>query len=180
MNSTGTGTAYIKSAKIIAIRMDTTESYKETGHSTVWGTGANPYDASDQTAYIWAHGLEANTGYKVAYYDGDPSGGGQKVATDDALTSTAYGNLSSQYTLNTDENATAGIWHAVVFYTSASPPTDYNQAAAITGYVVEDRFQVAATAIPEFSTVMTAIAVAGLCFGIYYWMRKRRLAYVQA
>ena len=47
-------------------------------------------------------------------------------------------------------------------------------------YIVEDSFDVEQSAIPEFPTVITVIVVAGLCFGIYYWMRKRRLAYVKA
>ena len=46
--------------------------------------------------------------------------------------------------------------------------------------MANDSFYVAQSAIPEFPTVMAGIMVAGLCFGIYYWMRQRRLAYVKA
>jgi hypothetical protein len=46
--------------------------------------------------------------------------------------------------------------------------------------VVEDTFEVAESAIPELPTVVTGIAVAGMCFVIYYWMRKRKLANVKA
>ena len=60
-----------------------------------------------------------------------------------------------------------------------SPPTNYSDAVADGGYVVEDSFEATAAAIPEFPTVVAAIAVAGLCFAAYFWMRKRRLAYVR-
>ena len=40
-------------------------------------------------------------------------------------------------------------------------------------FIADDSFVVDATAIPEFPAVITAIVVAGLCFGIYWWMRKR-------
>ncbi|MFC2046850.1 hypothetical protein ACFLTK_01035 [Chloroflexota bacterium] len=39
---------------------------------------------------------------------------------------------------------------------------------------------VQASAIPEFSTIIAAVVVAGLYFGIYCWMRKREMAYVKA
>ena len=142
---------------------------------------ANPYGSGTQTAYIWAHGLRPSNTYAVAYYDADVTGGGQKVATDSGLTSSAYGNLSSQYLLTTDSGAIPGTWHAVVFDSAyGSPPTNYNDAVTTAGYVVEDSFEVTAGAIPEFPTVIAGIMVAGLCFGIYWRMRKRRLAYVKA
>ncbi len=176
-NSTGSGTANIKSSKIIAIRVNTAESYNDSGHTTV----DDDFTSGETTAYIWAHGLRASNTYAVAYYDGDATGGGQKVATNSGLTSTAYGNLSSQYLLTTDPSATPGTWHAVVFDSEfGSPPTNYNDVATTAGYVVEDSFTVDAAAIPEFPTVIAGIIVVGLCFGIYYWMRKRRLAYDKA
>ena len=32
-----------------------------------------------------------------------------------------------------------------------------------------------AAAIPEFPTVISAIAAMGLCFGVYWWMRRRKV-----
>jgi hypothetical protein len=168
--------AFIKEANAIALQVDTTESYNDSAHTTI----DDYFNTGENTVYIWAHGLRASKTYAVAYYDANPTGGGQKVATHSGLTSTAYGNLSSQYLLTTDFGAIAGIWHAVVFDTEfGAPPTNYNDAATQPGYVVEDSFQATAAAIPEFPTIVAAIAVAGLCFAAYWWMRNRRLAYVR-
>ncbi|MEE9202453.1 MAG: hypothetical protein V3U31_04585, partial [Dehalococcoidia bacterium] len=146
-------------------------------HTTV----DNDFGSGENTAYIWAHGLRASNTYAVGYYDGDATGGGQLTATDAGLSSTAYGNLVSQYLLTTDQNAVPGTWHAVVFDSAyGSPPTNYNDATTTAGYVVEDDFAVQAAAIPEFPTVAAAITVAGLCFGIYYLMRRRSLSQAKA
>ena len=61
------------------------------------------------------------------------------------------------------------------FGATAFPSTYSTLAADPDTYqlIADDTFAVAASAIPEFSTVFAAIAIAGLCFGIYYWMRKR-------
>ena len=113
--------------------------------------------------------------YSVGFYDADGTKAGSDVSS--ALTGTS---LSAQYALNTDIERTAGTWHAVVFDTAyGSPPATYAAASGAAGYITEDALEVDASAIPEFSTVLAAIGVAGLCFGIYYWMRRRRLAYVQ-
>lgn len=170
MSSVSNKSAYIKDARIVAIRLDTAESYNDSAHTTV----DNTFVAGEIYVHIWAHGLKASDNYSVAYYDASSLFGGLKIATDTGLISTAYGNLSSQYRLTKNPSAVAGIWHAVVFDSDiGSPPTYYDDAAAAAGYVVEDDFDVTAQAIPEFSTVFAAIAVAGLCFGIYYWMRRR-------
>jgi len=68
----------------------------------------------------------------------------------------------------------------VVIQQADSLPPTYAEAIVDTEYIIDDDFYVAESAIPEFPTVIAAIGVAGLCFAIYYWMRKRRLAYVQA
>ncbi len=162
--------AYIKDANAIDIEINTAESYNDSAHTTV----DDFFGAGENTLYIWAHGLRASNTYAVAYYDGDSAGGGQKVATDSGLTSTAYGNLSSEYYLPTDTSAVAGTWHAVVFDTEFGSPSDnYTAATTAPGYTIEDSFEITAAAIPEFPTVFTAIGVAGLCFGIYWWMRKK-------
>ena len=68
-----------------------------------------------------------------------------------------------------------GNWHAVVIKRGTLLPDTYADALTDPDYVADDVFYVAASAIPEFPTVMAGIGVAGLCFGIYYWKRKRKL-----
>jgi hypothetical protein len=154
----------------------TLESYQDAAHTTVWGTTTNPYDNNNQTVYIYGENYTASHGYTVAYYDGD----GIKVASDSVL-SGADNTLASEYLLTTDPNATAGTWHAVVFDDDlGTPPATYAETSGAAGYMVEDSFEVAVSAIPEFPTIIAAIGVSGLCFGIYYWMRKRRAAHVKA
>lgn len=157
------------------------ESYNDATHTVQ----DDLFDSSGDIVYMYkGAGFQASNNYAVTYYDGSVTGGGQKVATDSGLIAGASGNLSSQYLLNTDINAAAGTWHAVAFDEDLlpiqGPPTNYNDAAATSGYVVADSFEVTVAAIPEFTTVIAAIVVAGLCFLIYYWMRQRSLAYAKA
>ena len=154
----------------------TLESYDDDIQSNVWGTVADPYAAETgtTTAYIYGVNFIASHGYTVGYYDNL----GVKIVSDSA-SSTAGNALSSQYILYTGD-AEPGTWHAVVFDDDlGSPPATYAETSGAAGYMVEDDFEVSVSAIPEFPTVMAGIVVAGLCFGAYYWMRKRRLAYVR-
>ena len=116
---------------------------------------------------------------KVGYYDADGI-----LAQTDPYLGFPGGILESECILNEgwggDPPAGDGDWHAVVIQTSETLPSTYAAAIAHDNYVIDDDFYVANSAIPEFPTVIAAIGVAGLCFAIYYWMRKRRLAYVQA
>ncbi len=156
----------------------TLESYDDGIQSNVWGTVGDPYasETSTTTAFIYGPNFIASHGYSVAYFDN----AGTKVTTD-SVTSAADNTLSSQYLLTTDSGAIPGTWYAVVFDNDlGSPPATYAECAGAAGYMVEDSFEVSESAIPEFPTVMAAIGVAGLCFGIYYRMRKKRLAYVKA
>ncbi|MFC2018866.1 hypothetical protein ACFLU4_02770 [Chloroflexota bacterium] len=172
-DTTATKGAWIKNANVIAINANTVESYTTSGHTAI----DNAYGVGENTAYTWAHGLDVSTTYDVVYYEAGASG--TKITTNSGLTPTDYGNLSSMADLTTDEGAATGFWHAVVFRLGSSPPETYNLAAGNAGYVTEDSFDVAAEAIPEFSTIMAAISVSGLCFGAYYWLRKRRLGRIK-
>ncbi len=145
----------------------TLESYDDDIQSNVWGTVADPYDATYNVAYIYGPNFTASHGYNVGYYDN----AGTKIQSE-AVVSAADNTLSSQYLLTTNPSAVAGTWHAVVYDNDIAPPPP-TYVASDSNSVVEDDFEVAANAIPEFSTIMAAIAVAVLCFGIYYWMRKR-------
>ncbi len=156
----------------------TLESYKESGHTTVWGTVSNPYSTGTNSKIAYLYGsnyIKSHINYSVGYYEND----GDLVITD-TKSSAADNTLSSQYTLDTDITRTYGTWHAVVFDTDfGTPPGTYALCSGAAGYVVEDSFEVAVDAVPEIPTILAGIAVAGACFGIYYWMRKRRLKYVQ-
>ncbi|MEK7353700.1 MAG: hypothetical protein AABZ77_04235, partial [Chloroflexota bacterium] len=132
------------------------------------------FTAGENTVYMFGQGFLFSHTYTVGYYDGTVSGGGQKVASDSGLTSGTSGNLSSQYLLTTDFNAVAGTWHSVAFEPGLGIPSDnYTAALASPALVANHAFEVAASAIPEFPTVIAAIMVAGSSFGLYYWMRKR-------
>jgi len=172
---TGTGgggetVRYIVEA-VVLVQAATWESYNDEAHTTV----DDYFSTGEQTVYMFGEGFQASTAYHVAYYDGDNA----KVLSD-GVSSNSGGDLSSLcYFPTYQESAVIGTWHAVVYKDSvASPPETY--IASDPNSVVEDSFEVTYEAIPEFPTVIAGIAVAGMCFGIYYWMRKRRLAYVKA
>ncbi|MFC2013070.1 hypothetical protein ACFLUE_02145, partial [Chloroflexota bacterium] len=148
------------------------ESYDDGSQTNVWGTTANPYDTGTQTAYIYGAAFANSTQYKVAYYDGADDLQGQ-----DTPTSGGTGALSSAFSLRR-QNAAAGTWHAVVYGSAETPPSTYTPADV--NIIEDDDFLINQGAIPEFPTVIAGIVVAGLCFGSYYWMRRRRLAGVKA
>ena len=145
------------------------ESYQTVSRSTVWGTVANPYSATYNIAYMGGSGFVKNANYNIGYYDGN----GDLVATDNGVKA-AGGNLNSECNLNTDPNAAAGTWHSSAYEDPATPPATYDGSG-----VANDDFEVLAEAIPEFPTILSAIAVIALCCGVYFWMR-RRMAHAKA
>jgi len=74
---------------------------------------------------------------------------------------------------------TAAVENGDTYSLSNSPPGIYGTGNNPRSHR-EFQFEATAAAIPEFPTGLAAIVVAGLCFGIYWWMRKRRLAHVKA
>ncbi len=134
----------------------------------------------DTTVYMRGTGFPTATNYNVFYYDNDGYGWG----TDSNIAATG-GTLDSLYVLTTYTDATAGLWHALVQPSTGYTGFDTSYTTVVNnpdtyGLIANDNFNVQASAIPEFPTILAAIVVAGLCFGIYYWMRKRKLAYVKA
>ncbi|MFC1984489.1 hypothetical protein ACFLU0_00540 [Chloroflexota bacterium] len=147
-------------------------SYDDSSQTNVWGTVGNPYTVLGESAYMYGRNFESDT-YTVAFYDA----GGTKVGSDVSATLNGT-NLSCELALDTDPLATAGTWNAAVFNSSGSPPAtrvDKATISALPGYVIEDDFEVAQSAIPEFPVAITAIIIAVVCFIIYYWIKKRRL-----
>ncbi len=139
----------------------------------------------DQIVYMKGTTFATGT-YNTGYYDGTITGGGDLVAIDEPLSVVGDGILNSLYDLTTDPLRVAGTWHALVQPASGYTGfgvTTYDEVIAAPdtyGLLANDSFDVQESAIvPEFPTVMASIVVVGLCFGIYYWMRKK-LAYVKA
>jgi len=156
------------------------ESYSDSEHSL------QEDNFTGSTNHVYMEGTGFATGsYDVGYYDATATGGGDLVVTDENI-SVTDGTLNSEYLLTTDPLAVGDAdWHVLVQPAGATNPLPSNYSTAVTDpdfyeLLANDSFYVAQEAIPEFPTVMAGIMVAGLCFGIYYWMRQRRLAYVKA
>jgi hypothetical protein len=141
------------------------------------------FASPNTTVYMKGTGF-ATGNYDVGYYDGDSLGGGQWVVTDVNKAVAGDGILNVEYTLTTNPTAAAGTWHVLVQPALATAfPSDYNTAVGTPDtydILANDSFTAEASAIPEIPTVIAGIAVAGACAGLYWWMRKRRLDYVQA
>ncbi len=159
------------------------ESYSDLARTNV----SNNFTVAGSYVYMKGTGFNAATsGYNVAYYDATVTGGGNNIMTDASLTVAGDGILNSLIRPSDFPSAAVGDppWHALVQLTGATSfPATYNAAVAAPetyGLLANDSFTVQASAIPEFPTVMAGIAVAGLCAAVYYWMRRRRLAYVKA
>jgi hypothetical protein len=154
------------------------DSYSNSGRTVVLDDFTNTYGI----VYMKGTGYATGT-YNVSYYDAGASGG-QKTATESNINVAEDGILNSQYLLNTDPSRIAGTWHTLVQPIGGSAfPNTYDGAVATPDtYLIlgNDAFNVQSSAIPEFPSVAAAIVVAGSCFGLYFLMRKRRLAYVQA
>ena len=145
---------------------------------------SNDFTSYGDFVYMYGENFDATGTYKVAYYDGGTNNDGvdgTKVQTDTYIDDVSGISENSQCRPADYVSSSYGTWHAVVYKTTETMPASYNLVS--TGdadYTVTDSFTVQQAAIPEFPTVMAGVMVAGLCFGIYYWMRKRKRANVQA
>lgn len=150
------------------------ESYENLAPLTV----CDNFTETNNHVYMQGTGFPTGS-YTVGYHDGD----GIWIYDEDNISVGGDGILNSEYQLDSLP-AAFGTWHVLVqpFGATNFPGTYAAAIAAPDLYelLADDSFNVEAEAIPEFPTVMAGIMVAGLCFGIYYWMRKRRLAYVKA
>jgi len=155
--------AFAKNARILVIRLDTLTPFSDSGHATY----NNNFDtAGEDTVYIQGCYFKASTSYHVAYYDND----GAQVSSD-AVSSDANGVVDSSYYFPGNKTAAPGTWHAVIYEDTQTPNTTY--LADDPDSTREVAFTVTAAAIPEFPTTLAGIGVTGLCFGIYWWMRRR-------
>ncbi len=128
---------------------------------------------------MYGENFDTTGTYKVGYYDGGTAhdGANGTLRETDAYTDDADGILDPSQCRPADWNlagASYGTWHAVVYKTTGTMPNSYNLVSTgDTAYAVTDSFTVEEACIPEFPTVLAAIGVGGLCFGIYWWMRRR-------
>ena len=141
-------------------------SYQDAGHNIQWGGVGSEYDATYTVVYMYGDDFVKSSDYNVGYYDNRDL----LIASDDLIAVGGNQLLASQYDLTTIADAQAGTWHASAYLDPAVPPGTWDG-----GGDASTAFQVLASAIPEFPTVIAAIGVAGLCFVIYWWMRKRRV-----
>jgi len=139
------------------------ESYSSSGHSPQCDNFSDI--GTEHVVYMYGTGFEASHQYRVAYYDGS----GAKRVTDD-VTSVESGNLSSHHTFVQGTDV-AGTWHAIVCERAQTPPETYDPDWEYT--LKDDTFEVQQSAIPEFPTVLAAIASLSLCAGIYLWFRRK-------
>lgn len=147
-------------------------SYSDPGYGTPCDIFSDY--ASEHTVYMYGTEFAATTTYKVIFWDFvDPDWVNRQT---EPTASDGSGNLSAAHTFvyGTD---TEGNWHCAVYTAIANPTsyvsTDPDIVADDTSYTGVYAFYVYASAIPEFPTIFAAIGVAGLCFSIYYWMRRR-------
>ena len=121
-------------------------------------------------------GFAISTAYRVVFWDQEDSTWYDRETED--TTSDGSGNLSAAHTFAAGTD-TQGNWHCTVYTSGADPSTynsnDSNLIADDTSYTGDVAFYVEASAIPEFPMVLAAIGVVGLCFVIYWWMRRNRL-----
>ena len=143
----------------------------------IWGSHSdatfliveNSFAGATNHAYMYGENFDSGT-TKVGWYDG---GGDWRQTDTNAFPAGGILNWSECIFTDYVGVAAAGDWHAVVIKTVDALPSTYAAAILHANFVADDVFTVDATAIPEFPEVMAAIGVAGLCFGIYWWMRKR-------
>ena len=106
--------------------------------------------------YMRATGVLNGKEYRFDYLDADstPLMSDQKVAVGTTIDSLI---VPSDY-----PSAKALVWTCLIYRVSNGVLQD------------TDTFTVQASAIPEFPTALSGAVVAGICFGIfYYWRRKR-------
>ena len=157
--------AYVGKVEIIVTYTPPTwESYNCTERTPACQD--DTFSGDEHTVYMHGTGFAVIHDYKVAYYDVVNS----KVAAH-VNTSDSNENLSSQYYFPTNTSATAGLWHSAVYDATVSPPSTYNPDDP--DKIADDGFTVESTAIPEFTTVIAAIAVCMLCAAAYVVMRRK-------
>ncbi|RJS69217.1 hypothetical protein CW714_08880 [Methanophagales archaeon] len=144
------------------------DSYNDSAHNNQDDT----FGGDEHTVYMHGTGFATAHEYKVAYYDapGDKSVDAHKIEVD-TVNSDADGKLSSDCLFTSyQDTADPGTWHAIVYEGTDTAPSTYDSGWS--GIIKDDSFTVEESAIPEFPTVIAAIAVSLLCAGAYMVMRR--------
>jgi len=120
-------TSTIKNARLLAIKVNTLQSYEDSAVTT-----RTVFDGSHHTIYIYGYAYEykwtpapgAPMPYKVVYYDGGTSHdgvNGTKVYTD-SVNSNYNRSILSTLDFNTYPASSYGTWHAVVYRADTGDP----------------------------------------------------------
>ncbi len=142
------------------------ESYNCPGHTPECQD--DTFSGDEHTVYMHGTGFLISHTYKVAYYDA-PNPKADKMETD--TVDSDAGNLDSNCVFTSYPKFDAGTWHAIVCDGSQNPPSTYDSEWA--GIILDKSFTVEESAIPEFQTVVAAIAVCMLCTVAYMVTRRR-------
>ena len=150
-------------------------SYK-TGYPDDSGTQCDQFVIYPEEHQVYMYGVDFASGesYKVVYWDAD----GTKRMVDTGVTVAVDRKLRSTWTFAPGQ-ATQGNWHVTVYYPSDYPTGDTYSASDShivvddTSYSSDYSFYVSDSAIPEFPTVIAAIAVCMLCAVAYVVMRRK-------
>ena len=120
-------TSTIKNARILAIKVNTLQSYEDSAVTT-----RTVFDSSHHTIYVYGYAYEykwtpapgAPMPYKVVYYDGGTSHNGvngTKVCTD-SVNSNYNRSIYSTLDFNGYPASSYGTWHAVVYRADTGDP----------------------------------------------------------
>jgi len=147
-------------------------SYSETGRTTV----SNNFTTYGVSVYMYGENFDTSVTYKVGYYDGGTAHDGADGALLFTDSDTTLDGIFNAFAIRPADYplSSYGLWHAVVYKTTGDMPNSYDLVSTgDTAYTITDSFTADVECIPEFPTVFAAIGVGGLCFGTYWWMRRR-------
>jgi hypothetical protein len=144
----------------------TLESFNDSAHLNI----DNNFGAGESTVYIFGTGFLPGETYKVAYYDG-----GNNHTKTVIKNSDISGDLSDDYSFNPGKDE-PGTWHAQVFNVTGGPSGTYTYSGlkysnSAPGLLIEDSFEVDASAIPEFPAGIVIPFAASLI--AFAYLRKR-------
>jgi hypothetical protein len=151
------------------------DSYSDSGHENQ----CDLFSDATHTVYMYGEGAVNGYMYRIVYW----SATGEKVKEEDKAGESGALSLTG-YDFHSCASEDAGYWQVTVYpadyqVPASYDPDDVNVIMDDTSHDDDSSFYVHVSAIPEFPTVLTCLIVVGLCFGIYYWMRRRHLTYAR-
>jgi hypothetical protein len=151
------------------------DSYSDSGHENQ----CDLFSDATHTVYMYGEGAVNGYMYRIVYW----SATGEKVKEEDKAGESGALSLTG-YDFHACASEDAGYWQVTVYpadyqVPASYDPDDVNVIMDDTSHDDDSSFYVHVSAIPEFPTVLTCLIVVGLCFGIYYWMRRRHLTYAR-